>query len=535
MKKHRKIGAASKAVLLAWGLPALAGVSLTSIAYADDAAPAPAATAPAAADTGAAATGTAVTTPPTSKVDKARALVKRVEAEHAAATKASASDAAAPGARVAPEATTPNAVVNAEDKQAVEPPEFVSSQAKSHGLIQDSHLNFLFRNYTDMLDQKGGPHRHAWVLGAQANFESGFTKGPIGFGFDASLYGAFKLDGGRGAGSMVHIAKGGGGSNQTAWAYPGIYDVKARVSETVVKYGLHAVDNPFLEQHDNRALPPTFLGASIVSNEFKNVMLEAGSFTKVDARGHTTLTNLTTSYGGTRIDRLTYLGGTWDFSSDGELALYADQADDVWHQYYASVKQSIGSPKTVKLTGFGNVYSTHDTGDARQGKINNNAYSLSIAAQHGPHELLVGYQQILGDQFFDYLNETNGIFLVNSMDVDYNGPHEKSLQLRYTFYGKEAGLPGFKALVWGLTGWGMDGSAGAAADPSHSSIYWANGAPVHGRHHEFGFIPSYTIQSGKLKDTKFTFMTMWHVGSSHTADPTSKMFRLVVNVPVKAF
>ena len=91
------------------------------------------------------------------------------------------------------------------------------------------------------------------------------------------------------------------------------------------------------------------------------------------------------------------------------------------------------------------------------------------------------------------------------------------------------------ALVWGLTGWGMDGSAGAAADPSHSSIYWANGAPVHGRHHEFGFIPSYTIQSGKLKDTKFTFMTMWHVGSSHTADPTSKMFRLVVNVPVKAF
>ena len=126
----------------------------------------------------------------------------------------------------------------------------------------------------------------------------------------------------------------------------------------------------------------------------------------------------------------------------------------MWHQYYASVKHSIGSPQTIKWTGFGNVYSTHDTGDALQGKINNNAYSLSLAAQHGPHELLLGFQQVLGDQFFDYLNETNGIFLTNSMDVDYNAPHEKSLQLRYTFYGKEAGLPGFKAMVWGVTGWG---------------------------------------------------------------------------------
>ena len=80
-----------------------------------------------------------------------------------------------------------------------------------------------------------------------------------------------------------------------------------------------------MEQHDNRALPPTFLGATLVSNEFKNVMLEAGSFTKTDARGHTTLTNLTTQYGGTRINRLSYVGGTWDYSPNGEVALYANR------------------------------------------------------------------------------------------------------------------------------------------------------------------------------------------------------------------
>lgn len=40
MKKQKTIGTASK-MLLAWGLPALAGVSLTGVAHADDAAPAP--------------------------------------------------------------------------------------------------------------------------------------------------------------------------------------------------------------------------------------------------------------------------------------------------------------------------------------------------------------------------------------------------------------------------------------------------------------------------------------------------------------
>ncbi|MCA3840386.1 OprD family outer membrane porin, partial [Burkholderia sp.] len=101
--------------------------------------------------------------------------------------------------------------------------------------------------------------------------------------------------------------------------------------------------------------------------------------------------------------------------------------------------------------------------------------------------------------------------------------------------GKEAGLPGFKAMVWGVTGWGADGSAGAANDPSKSSIYWSNGAPVQGRHHEFGFIPSYTFQSGKLKDTKVTFIAMWHNGSAHYSDATNREYRLVVNLPLHAF
>ncbi|AKK25020.2 OprD family outer membrane porin [Pandoraea oxalativorans] len=408
------------------------------------------------------------------------------------------------------------------------------ASSTSNGVVSGSHLNFVFRNYSDALDVEGGPHSHAWVQGMMANFESGDTGGLIGFGVAASLYAALKLDGGAGADNMVHVANG-GGSNQVAWAYPGLYNVKARVSNTVFRYGLQAVDNPFMAPHDNRALPPTFLGTTILGKPFSSAMFEAGSFTKNVARGQTTLTRLRTQYGDTPISRLSYVGGKWDHSPHGELVLYANQADDVWRQYYASVKHSLGSTHTLRWTGAGNVYSTHDTGRARQGSINNNAYSLSLAAQHGPHELLLGYQQILGDQFFDYLNETDGIALANSADADYNAPHEKSVQLRYTFYGEQAGLPGFKAMIWAVTGWGADGSAGAANDPGKSSVYWSNGAPVQGRHHEFGVNPSYTFRSGKLKNAKVEFIAMWHHGSAHYSEATSREYRLLVSVPLNAF
>jgi outer membrane porin, OprD family len=413
------------------------------------------------------------------------------------------------------------------------------SQLRSNGLIADSHLNLEFRNFTNYSHDKGSNHRHAWVDSVQAQFESGFTKGLIGFGFDASLFGAFKLDGGNGAGNLVYVGKHGGGANRLAWAYPGAYDVKARISRTVFRYGLHDVSNPFLEPHDNRALPPTFLGGSIASAEIDRLALQGGSFTKVNARGNTNLADLSTSYGGTTFRRVSYVGGTWEYSPKGSVSLFADQADDVWRQYYAAVKHSAGSIESIELTGMANVYSTHDAGAARQGAIDNQAYSLSLSAQHGAHALLVGYQKIAGDQFFDYVNETAGDYLINSMDVDYNAPHEQSLQLRYTFDGKYANLPGFSAMLWAQQGWGADASSTANRlgpdGPAFSAIYFRNGQPVHGRHHEFGLIPSYVIQSGRFKNTKIAAYAMWHVGSAYYSDPTGQVYRLVVTVPMSVF
>lgn len=175
----------------------------------------------------------------------------------------------------------------------------LSSQAKSKGFIEDSHLNLLMRSFIEHDEFKGAGKKDAWVLGAQVVFESGYTKGLIGLGGDVSLFGTFKLNGGHGAGNRVHLSSSGdpSGANQLAWAYPGVWDVKARVSNTVLKYGQQLFDNPFLVPHDNRALSPTYRGFSLASDEIKNLTLKAGTIDSVIARGMTTVTGLTTEYG----------------------------------------------------------------------------------------------------------------------------------------------------------------------------------------------------------------------------------------------
>ena len=419
----------------------------------------------------------------------------------------------------------------------------VSNQAKSKGFIEDSHLNILMRSFTEHDEFKGAGKKDAWVLGAQAVFESGFTKGLIGVGADVSLFGAFKLNGGQGAGNRVHVSSSGdpSGANQLAWAYPGVWDVKARVSNTVLKYGQQLFDNPFLVPHDNRALPPTYRGFSLASDEIKNLTLKAGTVDGVIARGMTTVTGLTTEYGGTHVSQFTYFGGDWTHGENTSVSLYGSVANNVWQQYYLTATQSVGDPKDIQWTGSLNYYYTGAIGDKRQGPITNNAYSLALAGTHGAHTVQFAFQQIVSDQTFDYMGQSAGDYLSNSLDVDYNQPHEKSVSLSYTLNMKQYGVPGLKLTMWSAYGWGADGSSMAYSGTANAANYWSGGEvgkgqPIGGTHYEVGVIPSYTVPDGKFKNTSIKFYYMHHhANSAYYPDGTSNVYRLMVNVPVNVF
>lgn len=227
-----------------------------------------------------------------------------------------------------------------------------------------------------------------------------------------------------------------GTPSRDVWSKMGVYDVKFKVANSIVKVGQQIVHNAYLDPHDNKTLPPTFNGVSWLSNDIKHLVIQAGSFNRVSRRADTSTTHskLTLTYASdVDIDRFSYLGGDWTPTKDTKISLYGSEAQDVYRQYYFAASQSVGDVKDIKWTaGFSDYLTKDHHASSQVGHINNNTWSAQLSAQKNAHTLMLGYQEVDGDEYFDYLNETSGIYLANSMDVDYNAPHEKSLQLRYS-------------------------------------------------------------------------------------------------------
>ncbi|MES2114994.1 MAG: OprD family outer membrane porin [Pseudomonadota bacterium] len=403
-------------------------------------------------------------------------------------------------------------------------------------LLRDSQLTLLFRNFLGKEWIADEVDRRAWVQTLQANYVSGYTAGPLGLGFSVSPFVALPLDQRGDAGNFVYGHRLGGDGPTV---FLGAYTLNARIGQAVLKYGLQRLGNPMLVSRDILALPPTFQGLTAELPLSDQLTLAAGHLTAVKARGHTSLQALSTGYGGTRIGEVDLAGADWAWSGDGKASVYLNRASDVWRQLYLALTRGAGNPKVLRLTGKADLYATRNQGGSRQGDIGNQAYSLAVTAERGPHAVTAGYQRVMGDQFFDYLGETWGDALLNAMDVDYNAPHEKSAQLRYTFNGASAGLPGFNVMLWRVQGWGADARAGAAAQATPASplyaLYWKNGEPVHGSHGEYGIYPSYVVQSGRWKHAKVTLLAVQHHSGRYYADSSNREFKLRVEVPFKVF
>ncbi|WP_122588848.1 OprD family outer membrane porin, partial [Pseudomonas viridiflava] len=74
------------------------------------------------------------------------------------------------------------------------------------------------------------------------------------------------------------------------------------------------------------------------------------------------------------------------------------------------------------------------------------------------HSLSVAYQEVSGNEYFDYVHDTNAIFLANSLLSDFNGPNEKSLQIAYVLNMASYGVPGLKFNIYQARGWDIDGT-----------------------------------------------------------------------------
>ncbi|SDI69794.1 OprD family porin [Pseudomonas panipatensis] len=415
-----------------------------------------------------------------------------------------------------------------------------SEQSDAKGFVEDSSLNLLSRN---LFWQQTGPgsHQRDWSQAELLDYSSGFTQGTVGFGVDAFGYLALKLDGGSGRIGSPNVPYDHNGDPASNYGKAGA-DVKIRVSNTTLAYGDMRPTAPVFATADNYLMPQTATGFHLGSQEIDGLDLDAGRFTS--ATGTTSTHHdgdLLTSYGGVSSSAASYAGGKYTFNKQFNASLYADRLQDIWDQYYLNLNytQPLADQQSLGLD-F-NLYRTQDSGSAKAGTIDTTAYSLAVAYILGAHTFTLAGQKVHGDQPFDYMGfgsmdagvaagrYGNSINLADSVQYsDFNGPGERSWQVRYDLDLASYGVPGLSFMVRHIRGEGIDGTH-LASDSAYYGLYGAND-----REHETDAEAKYVVQSGPAKNLSFRLRQAWHAGDASTGGHLEQT-RLITEYPLNIF
>ena len=417
-----------------------------------------------------------------------------------------------------------------------------SAQSETKGFVEEQTLGGTTRNwyanelkrrddrfsYNNHGTRESTPRRINWVQGTILNYTSGFTEGTVGFSTQVAAYNAVALD--RDAKDIA------GPNNRTLthsdgdavgqWSKLGLANLSARISNTTLTVGRQNFSSPTIDVIGNRALPSSFQGVGLHSEEFNNLSFDAGSFDRVSPRTESSLSKFRSEYGATGVetDRASVAGLNYQPLKSLKTTLYATHVEDFWNQYYFGAVHDMGDNATLGLNTNFNYYKTLDTGSKALGNINNDTFSLAFGLSHLAHTLTLSYQQVSGDEYFDYLHETNGIYLANSLLSDFNGPNEKSLQLAYSINMAQYGIPGLKFNAYHARGWDIDGTkyTGTAYDVKNMDGE---------THYEYSVGTSYAIQSGPLKATAIRATYTTHRASKNQSDGNINEFRVVTTIP----
>ncbi|MCU0089618.1 OprD family porin [Pseudomonas koreensis] len=413
---------------------------------------------------------------------------------------------------------------------------FVSDQAEAKGFVEDAKADLLIRNYYFNRNNKnGGNDQKDWTQGIWGNFSSGYTQGTVGVGVDAFGYLAIKLDGGDGTGGTGNMSRDADGHVNDSQGKAGAA-VKFRVSKTELKVGdMQPSTAPVFAVGGSRILPQTASGFQLQSSEVKDLDLEAGHFYSGTSQDRNSREGgIFANYAGREANTIDYFGGKYGITENLSASLYGAKLEDIWNQYYANVNLTTPFGGDTSLNTDFNIYRTTDTGDAKAGDISNTAFSLATALSFlKAHTITLAFQKVNGDTPFDYIgigkNNRGGdsIFLANSIQYsDFNGPGEKSAQIRYDIKMAEYGVPGLSFMTRYVKGWDIDGTH-TPAGSAYTGLYGEDG-----KHNETNLEAKYVVQSGPAKDLSFRIRQAWHQANADQGEGDVKEFRLIVDYPL---
>ncbi|MCK9813809.1 OprD family porin [Pseudomonas sp. MAFF 302046] len=384
------------------------------------------------------------------------------------------------------------------------------AQEAAEGFIEGSSLTLLNRNFYFNRDHRNGEssptgngYSEAWAHGLIGKFESGFTQGSVGVGVDAFAMLGLKLDtgdgrnGGRSSFDVLPVNRDGEARDEYSKAGGA---VKVRALDTVVKVGDVFPATPVVAAGDSRLLPESFRGVTATNTSISGLSLQGGRLHAMSQPvSSNPRDNFVTFYGGpVNSPWIGYFGGDYSLNDNLGFSLYSSRLKDAWNQYYAGNTWTYPLSEGLSLFGGLNYYKAVDEGKQLLGSFNNSIWSGKAGVKFGAHSLALSHQRNNGDDDFDYLRQSDSIFLDNSIQYsDFNSPKERSWMLRYDLDMASFGVPGLSF----MTRYGR----GSGADYSNAnSVYMrrdAAGNPLTGQHRwERNIEAKYVVQAGSLKD-----------------------------------
>lgn len=368
-------------------------------------------------------------------------------------------------------------------------------QAGEGGFVDGSTATLTARNYYFSRDFRDVPStaqskQEEWAQGFILNFKSGYTPGTVGFGVDAIGLLGIKLDGsadragGKGTGLMPRQDDG-----EPADEYSRLgAAVKIKVSKTELKVGELQPNLPVLTFSDIRLLPPSYTGASIVSQEVAGLTLQGGQMRAMSHRDEAGDDKMSPWIGrravlGVTSDRFNYAGADYAFNQNRtSVGVWYAQLEDVYNQRFFNLKHSEPLGAWTLSANLGYFDSAED-GDELAGVIDNQTFYTLLSAKRGGHTFHVGYQNLSGDHGMVRIFG-NVTPLANELPTfDFASTDERSWQARYDYDFAALGIPGLVSTVRYVTGDNVD-----------------TGTAEEGKDWERDLDLGYTVQSGPLKN-----------------------------------
>lgn len=365
------------------------------------------------------------------------------------------------------------------------------SQAQAEGFLDDSKATLKLRNFyinTDNRDAAAGSaanraagvqsYNSEWGQAFQAEFQSGYTQGTVGFGLDAIGVYALRLDssGGKSGNGLGTLDGGtvfpsdGGREAVNDFSTMGL-TAKAKISKTELKLGTLQPKLPVIMSNDGRLVPQWWEGGQVTSNDIKDLTLTAGKIERAKGRNSSNTEDLSISGAngggnsnaatGRRSNDFRYAGGDYKITKDLMVQYYYGNLEDFYKQHFLGLVHnwSIG-PGVLKsdLRYFNSssdganghdplYYTTGRYGSTNNGKgeVDNNLASGLFLYTVAGHTFGGGYQVSNGSSDFPWLNQGDGSsnYTITDMQIQKFGrAGEKTWQARYSYDFAKLGVPG---------------------------------------------------------------------------------------------